>query len=144
MPRPLCKNSGGKLKACRRYKMLSLCKYKMSLDDKIDEVNEAKNPAPAYNKEEEEYYDVQNALGAEHDAQAYKALNNPAYNGDNKQNYFNQSVLRIKPSVKIHNISLFKPPVWQAKSALRRLKLLKEQFFEQEHPNEVEPAENDT
>ena len=81
----------------------------MSLDDKIDEVNEAKNPAPAYNKEEEEYNDVQNALGAEHDAQAHKALNNPAYNGDNKQNNFNQSVLRIKPFVKIHNVSLFKP-----------------------------------
>ena len=74
----------------------------MALDDKINQIDNAKDPSPTDDEEEHEYNDAYHVLLGKSDAQSYKQFHYPAYEGKDKENNFKKSALTVKPLVKRH------------------------------------------
>ena len=82
--------------------ILLFCQNKMPCKDHIDQVDKTENPAPANNHENNENNDVNNRFRAKHNGQSNKNFHNPTNKRKDKKNYFKQSALLVKPSIKIH------------------------------------------
>lgn len=74
----------------------------MSLDDKVNQIDKAKEPAPADDEEEHEHNDAYRVLFCERNAQPYEALHYPTDEGNEQQQYLNESFLFVKPFIKRH------------------------------------------
>lgn len=79
---------------------LFLCKNKVTLNDKIDEVDKAEEPAPTQEQEEYEHYNAYRIFLGKSYAQSYKQFNYPTDEGKDKKNNFEKSALAVKPLIK--------------------------------------------
>ena len=70
-----------RLCVCVKFSDFLVSENKMSRKNHVDKVDNVKNPAPAYEKEHKEYYDVKYALRSEHNRKPYKTFYNPTDNG---------------------------------------------------------------
>ena len=66
---------------CVKFSDLLVCQNEVSRKNHVDKVDNVKNPAPAYDKEQYEHYDVNNALRSEHNRKPYKTFYNPTDKG---------------------------------------------------------------
>ena len=74
----------------------------MSFKQQIDKVNQAKNPTPTDNYEQNEHNDMNRALRAKHNGQSYKTFANPTNDGKEKENHLDKGGLTVKPLIEIH------------------------------------------
>ena len=85
------------------FVFLLVCKDEMSFKQQINEVDNSKEPTPAYEQEQCENNNVQHTLRSKHNGKSYKAFNNPTNNGDEKKNRFEEKGLAVKPLIKLHS-----------------------------------------
>ena len=80
----------------------------MSFNCQIDKIDKAKEPTPTKNQEQNEYDDMYRAHCPEHDWKSYKEFNYPTYERNDKKNYLQNTVLTVKPFIKVHNTTSLK------------------------------------
>ena len=76
-----------------------LCKNEVTFDDKVYQIEKAKEPTPADNKEQHEYNYADYVHLFKHNTQSYKQLDYPTYERNDEENNLDKGALGIKPLV---------------------------------------------
>ena len=95
-------------KAGTTFLLLLFCEDKVPGNQEIDKVDDAQNPGPSHEKEQEEHDDVYDTLCPEHDGQTHEAFHDPPDDGQNEKNKFQKPRLFVEPLIESHEKNLLR------------------------------------